>query len=260
MNFLENMNMKNDDNIPHSFGPGWSHGPFWPPDPFDPFGPFHPGPWGPSPWGPWREPSSTSSTSPKKLVYIWVNGILTFPGDSNNWNGKAATWINIHTPHKSEKIEYFVGPISRAFGQKKRSEKLARTMEFYKDWDIILGGHSNGCDVILDALNVMKPTNVKALHLISAACEADFERNGLNNLNINDVHVYIAGKDRALQLAASWVGHILGYGILGKIGPQNAKMKVETFLKSEFDHTDWFSKENFEYTMERITGYKGRTP
>jgi hypothetical protein len=255
------MNTSNDSNnspddpsqFPHGFGwPHWPHGPHWPPDPFDPWGPFHPGP------GPWHP--GPRSAAEKRTVYIWVNGILTFPGDSNNWNGKAATWINIHTPHKSEKIEYFVGPISRAFGQKKRSEKLARTMSFYKDWDIVLGGHSNGCDVILDALNAMKPTNIKSLHLIAAACEADFERNGLNSLNINDVHVYIGGKDRALQLAASWVGHILGYGILGKIGPQNAKMKVETILKSDFEHNDWFSKENFEYTMEKITGYKGKTP
>ena len=223
----------------HSFS---SFGLWWPTNPLDPLNPY-----------PFRDVE-------KRIVYIWVNGILTFPGNSNNWNGKAATWINIHTPHKSEKIEYFVGPISRAFGQKKRSEKLSRTMSFYKDWDIVLGGHSNGCDVILDSLNATKPTNIKSLHFIAAACEADFERNGLNSLNIKDIHVYIGGKDCALNIAASWVGHILGYGILGKIGPQNAKIPIDVILKSDYDHTDWFSVENFEYTMEMMTGFKGKTP
>lgn len=177
---------------------------------------------------------------------------MTLPGDSENWNGKAVTWTHIHTPHRAEKIEYFVGPVGRVLGQKRRSYKLARTMNFYKDWEIVLVGHSNGCDVILDSLNNYPNSyNIKALHLIAPACEADFEKNGLNNFNIDKVNVYIGTKDSALKIASSWIGRLLGYGILGKIGPINAKKLVEV-TKKEFDHNDWFKKENFDQTMNNL--------
>jgi hypothetical protein len=192
-------------------------------------------------------------------VYIYVNGILTFPGDSENWNGKAVTWTHVHTDNKAEKIEYFVGPIGKVLGQKKRSYKLARTMSFYRGWDIVLVGHSNGCDVIVDSLNDYPDSyNIKEIHLFAAACEADFEKNGLNKLGVDKVKVYIGERDSALQFwASTWIGQWLGYGVLGKIGPLNAKMLIEV-VRMNFEHSEWFKGENFDKTMNSIIGVEGR--
>jgi len=196
---------------------------------------------------------------PGKTVYILVNGILTFPGESDNWNGKGVTWIHLNTPHKAEKIEYFVGPISRVLGQKERSRKLIKTLTYYQGWDIVLVGHSNGCDVILDALAEMGCPRIEALHLISAACEADFDKNGLNFSVcfgwVGLVRVYVAGKDWALKLADTVTGKVLGYGSLGKSGPVNLgkATPVETVTEPEFGHSDWFHDDHFAETMRLLT-------
>lgn len=191
-----------------------------------------------------------------RTVYILVNGILTFPGESDNWNGKGVTWVHLNTPHKAEKIEYFVGPISRVLGQKERSRKLIKTLTYYQGWDIVLVGHSNGCDVILDALSEMGWPRIEALHLISAACEADFNKNGLNvnQGQIGQVHVYMAAKDWALQLADTFTGRLFGYGALGKSGPINDERWVATFYEPQFGHSDWFHDDHFETTMRALTG------
>lgn len=193
---------------------------------------------------------------PGKTVFILVNGILTFPGESDNWNGKGVTSIHLHTPHRAEKIEYFVGPFSRVLGQKERARKLIKTLSYYQGWDIVLVGHSNGCDVILDALVEMGWPRIEALHLISGACEADFNKNGLNanQGQIGQVYVYVAGKDWALRLADTFTGRLFGYGALGKSGPVNAERWVVTVCEPEFGHPTWFDDDHFETTMRMLTG------
>lgn len=188
-------------------------------------------------------------------IYIYVNGILTWPGDARNWNGRAVTWTHTMTDHKAEKIEYYVGPISRAFGQKKRAEKLARTLEFYQGWDIVLVGHSNGCDVILDTLRAHPEIRVYELHLISAACETNFGRNGLNARPQLPVTVWIAQQDRAMKWAALKPARWLGYGIMGKVGAQNVadRDRVQVVIEN-FGHSDWFSEAELPTTMARILG------
>jgi len=191
-----------------------------------------------------------------KTVFIYVNGILNFPADSENWNGRAVTWTHLHTPHRAEKIEYYVGPISRALGQRKRARKLIRTLAFYDGWKIILVGHSNGCDVILDALSYMAWPKIHAVHLISAACEADFNSNGLNDAGdqIGSVHVWIAEWDFALKLADTYTGRFLGYGSLGRSGPLNYINAPAVKMGKCFGHSEWFSWRNFHQTMSSITG------
>jgi hypothetical protein len=192
-----------------------------------------------------------------KRVYIYVNGILTVPGESENWTGKAVTWTHLHTNDVAEKVEYWVGPISRAFGrgQRKRAEKLAKTVHFYaiSGYEIILAGHSNGGSVIGDAIRLMPPGSWKAIkhvHLISPASKEDFEVNGLNLLGA-PVTVYIAGQDTPLALA-SGPGRLLGYGGLGKVGPVNAKVPTKVVTREEFGHGTWFESEYFDSTMWSI--------
>jgi len=183
-------------------------------------------------------------------IFLYVNGILTWPGESKNWTGRAVTWSHIHSAFKAEKVEYYVGPISRVFGQQKRARKLRRTLEFYNGWDVTLVGHSNGCDVIRDTLEDMGWPLLAHLHLISAACDADFENNGFNHLKC-PVTVWRALKDQALRLVGNPLGRLLGYGVLGLSGPLNAKIPVE-LVDRDFGHSDWFSDSETDPTMTKI--------
>ena len=64
----------------------------------------------------------------RKRVYIFVNGIRTRPGASENWTGRAVTWSHTHSDVFAEKIEYFTLAITRPFGQKKRFLNEIRTL------------------------------------------------------------------------------------------------------------------------------------
>lgn len=192
-------------------------------------------------------------------VCLFVCGILTVPGAAGNWTGRAVTWTHLHTPHKAEKVEYYTGPVSRIAGDTRRATKLVRTLERYlaAGWRIILAGHSNGCDVILDALQMMAWPQIHALHLISAACEADFTRNGLNaaGRRIGHLSIYVAEKDWALVLADTLAGRWLGYGCLGKRGPLNAtgRSAPDRVVRQPIGHGEWFSTARFDETLRMIT-------
>lgn len=204
-------------------------------------------------------------------IHIFVNGILTFPGLAANWNRRAVTWTHLHTPHRAESLEYLVTALTRWMGDTYRAKKLARKLEFYlgapdpatgKPFELVLVGHSNGCDVILDALKLLGWPRLEEVHLISAACDANFERNGLNRAlggeAIGRLHLYQAGRDTALKLAKSLPGRLLGYGALGAEGPCEVDCRhaiwtrIEEVVEPEFGHSDWFAPAHFERTMRRI--------
>lgn len=201
----------------------------------------------------------------KRTAFHFINGILTFPGESENWNGRAVTWAHTHTGAKAEKIEYFCGPIGRAFGQRKRAEKLGRTLSFYEEWENIVVGHSNGASVALAMMqDYEKWPDISHLHLVCGACEADFEKNGLNEYlrewRLGYVTVYIAGKDQALRLAHTLPASLLGYGVLGLHGPRRIAKDVENRVKvikagrwKEFGHSSCWSEKNFGETMVTLT-------
>ncbi len=201
-----------------------------------------------------------------KRIYIYVNGILTFPGLSRNWNRRAVTWTHVHTPHKAESLEYLIGPLTRPFMDGYRATKLRRKLAFYQEaFDIVLAGHSNGSDVILDALS-QGGIKVAQVHLFSAACDADFERNCVNAMIkagvIGRLDLYLAPNDPALLLAATPVGRALGYGALGRTGPVNlrrdAARHVFTHVEQGYGHSTWFDEANFDWTMQCISGHRAR--
>lgn len=212
----------------------------------------------------------------KPTVYIYVNGILTLPGASDGWTDRAVTWTHLNTQHRAEKFEYFSGALTRRLWQARRGRKLARMIGFYlkQGWRIHLVGHSNGCDVILRALNELRHdplpggrlTLIESLHLFGAACDADFDRNWLNSMlssgDVQRVRIYVGGRDWALRIAyytekvLRWVG--LGYGTLGRTGPIgvwcNNSKKVETVVEPQFGHSTWWGQDAiFHRTMEEIT-------
>jgi len=194
-----------------------------------------------------------------RRVYLYINGILTKPGKSENWNGKATTWTHLHTDDYAEKVEYYAGPISRAFGrgQMRRAEKLTRTIYHYvrSGWEVVLVGHSNGGNVIHNAIPMLTTKMRKAIkhvHLIAPASPADFEVNGLNHLNA-PVTVWRAGNDKALKMAKA-VGWLVGFGTLGLDGPRNEKVPVKVLDFPTWGHSTFFNDLELDRTMAEITG------
>lgn len=195
-------------------------------------------------------------------VYIYVNGILTMPGDSKNWNRRAVTWTHINTPYKAESCEYFTDVLLRSALQGQRARKLARMIELYDaaGWEIILVGHSNGADVILDALQLHDHGIFPQVILVSAACSADFAKNGLNHLleegRIGEVRLWCDGHDLALLPAETEIGRLFGFGALGRTGPNNisdeARSKVWVRW-APLGHSGWWADNEFDNTMKQLT-------
>lgn len=201
----------------------------------------------------------------RKTVFIFVNGIRTFPGDSDNWNGKAVTATLSRGPDcvAAEKVEYYTLAITRGMLQAHRAAKLRKVLSRYPDDSFcrVLVGHSNGCDVIVDALNAsMRAEPVDELLLISPAIGWDCEKTGLSALLRagiirNPLHLWIGGKDRALRLGGSFLGGLFGYGALGLRGPKPGSLSPESAIirtEPEFGHSTWFEDAHIDDTFDRI--------
>jgi len=199
-----------------------------------------------------------------RKIYIFVNGILTNPGDVNGWTDNAEAWIEGNTPYKATRLEYACGVLTRRFKQNARVDNLETICKKYEKERLCLVGHSNGCDIIC-RLIARRSLVFDQVHLIAGACEADFKKNGLNDAinlcQVNKLCVYWSKNDKALKKAKlstnlfGWLG--LGYGYLGLIGPKNldkdASVKVNS-IEKKWDHSDWFKHENFEGTMRSLVG------
>lgn len=195
-------------------------------------------------------------------VYIFVNGILTNPGDVNGWTDNAEAWIEGNTSHKATRMEYACGVLTRRLHQNKRVDNLETICNKYPNDRLCLVGHSNGCDIIL-RLIARRTLSFDQVHLIAGACENDFRKNGLNDAiglhQIRRLGVYWSKQDKALRKARmsstllSWIG--LGYGFLGLTGPKNMVPEFSTRVTSiekKWGHSDWFNQKNFEETMQSI--------
>lgn len=199
-----------------------------------------------------------------RTQYILINGILTSPEDVEAWTDRAEQWIDKNTTFKSTKMEYRATALTRRFYQNTRVKNLQKICKAYLGDRIILVAHSNGCDIVQRMINKGIP-RVHELHLIAAASEHDFIKNGYNRALKNDhvekIVVYMSPIDEALKKARwskrlfGWMG--LGYGYLGLVGPLNVnpEVKERVIMHNEpMNHSQWFSKKFFERTMKTITG------
>ena len=195
----------------------------------------------------------------QKTIYLFVNGITTWPGNYSNWNKRAVTYTHLRTEHRAEAFEYFCTMVTRPFREDQRAKHFARSLHEYSraGWKIVCVGHSNGCDVILDGLKRAEWPRVEAVHLVCGACEGDFSRNGLNYAlaaeRVGRVWVYNAEKDWALPLAHTLPGKILGYGTLGldgalHIADQVKDRVIQTWWKG-YGHSTCWLPQNFSPTM-----------
>lgn len=189
-------------------------------------------------------------------VLFAANGILTIPGDEDNWTGKMVTGTHNRRENiQAEKIEYFTGPVGKIFRNKQRAMRLIKTMRRYKGRRVRGVVHSNGADMVMDAMGI-EPFRIDVLHMISPAISADCEKNGLNdairNNHIGRVYIWCGDKDWALRFGRSILGQLWGYGALGLEGPQPPSDKIIVRREPEFGHSTWFNKENIESTISRV--------
>lgn len=215
-----------------------------------------------------------------RRIYIFANGIRVSAETSlTTWNHRAAIWVNLHTPFKAVPFSYHTKALLRWIRQGRRAEELCRMLELCRagGFEIHLAGHSNGCDLILRALETFSG-RIESIHLFEAAAEADCSMNGLNARiskgQLGALHCYCSRGDEALMIARisrvlAWplqplraLGYRLGYGSLGLEGPQGLLApdlleangcKAEVVFRDSFDHSTWFENGHFEPTLKAIT-------
>lgn len=167
---------------------------------------------------------------------------------------------------RASEFRYFAGPIFRRGRQQQRARQLAAMIEGWYDdgFSVVAVGHSNGCDLILRAMGLMV-AHVEALHLISAAADADFAGNGLNDAlahgRCGRVMCYVSDGDSALSVWArlsNWVSlGLVGYGSLGWSGPQNVDADVTSRVivvrRDYLEHGGWFAVDQYEATLNAVT-------
>lgn len=209
----------------------------------------------------------------KKVTYLFINGILVPPGNVNNWNVKACAWIDQKndwtdekTQFKAERYEYLSDIFFRRISQEKRVDDIQVVINRMSQGDIILVGHSNGCDLI-ERLVRRNSGSFKEIHLIAAASERSFKINGYNEAlrrkQVGEIYMYASPNDSALKQAKwstrlfGWMG--LGYGYLGLVGPcyisKDFKYKTH-IINTKYDHCDYFNEKTFDETMKFITHSK----
>ena len=200
-----------------------------------------------------------SATGKPKRIYLFVNGIKTFPGLSKNWNRRAVTWTHINTEHKAESLEYLMTAFRSAAGAKYRASKLVRKLEFYNEsgFEIHIVAHSNGSNVVLNALREFSAP-VAAIHFIAPACEEDCQTNGLNDLIrkgfLRKLHVYIGGEDIPCKLAST-LGRLVGFGGMGVHGakwltdPVHSEYEYKLHAIRNMNHGSWFEGDTFTCLM-----------
>lgn len=192
-------------------------------------------------------------------MFICINGIRADPSDARGWTDNFVTSLNIDTPDwvQAEKFEYYTSAIFRSWGQRKRAQELVRKINFYLNagYRVVLIGHSNGCDIIVKALDM--GIRVDAIHLFAAAAyEKDLET-AIEEKLVRRVHLYGSPDDLALK-TASFTSKFLklfgvGYGSLGLRGKTLAE-KYPNIVKDHsvkgYGHSTWFLVgEHYNYTI-----------
>jgi len=202
----------------------------------------------------------------RPTIYWLINGIMNWPGCPGNWNKKGVTWLHLHAyPCAAQTDEYFTTAITAPIHAKRRAEDFADLLDQFKEWRQVAIAHSNGTKVLLDAQKISHWVRMEAIHLVSGACDADFQRNGLNwavkNERIGDIYYYIAGHDIAMRFEDTMTGKAL-FGLypkdkpLGLSGPTNVDPmilgRVHPHREPAYGHSDWWLPKNFDLTMSRF--------
>lgn len=218
-----------------------------------------------------RVPSSSVSVPPHERardVLLFINGILTRPGDAFAWTDLAVRWMINHGPAmtRGDRFEYGCPALLRRFFLRGHACDLARVIGEYAAGHghhprLHLAGHSNGCELIARAVQ-LSSAPIASIHLIAGAVDRDFRVNGLGDRilrgQVGKAWCYCSHGDYVLKYAArpsqifKAIG--LGYGDLGGRGPIGVtpQHRIETHWADDYGHSDWFLPDNFDRTMRLV--------
>lgn len=213
----------------------------------------------------WREDPERFQQRPSSdgHLVIFLNGILTAPGDQFAWTDRAEHWFLQRTSHDVDAYEYWQTPIvGRLFREASNVRACLELIHGYRrTWQrppiLHLVGHSRGCE-LARRLIVEQGLLVQSVHLFAAAVDADFQRNGFNGAIaaglVQRICLYNSKADGVLKWFA---GASLGlYGRLGYSGPRNVSPEAQRriwFTEREgFGHSTWFEAPHFNQTMEQV--------
>lgn len=217
--------------------------------------------------------------TPQLHILVAVPGILAHPGWAFGWTDQIVSWFQ-QPPRlwRAEKFEYFARPLTRWIGQGKRARNLAQLLYSHRHSTIHLVCHSNGGDVVCQALRILRDheqfdphyteVRIGTIQFIASAASPDFEANGLNFALITGmvqrVAIYQGGKDEVLNKlarASRWLGRVvgLGYGTMGYDEPrhvhESVRERVAVIREREFAHGTWFKPGLIQTTFERLFGF-----
>lgn len=206
---------------------------------------------------------------PKTIVLFerGINGWQSIFGEWHQWPNLAVAWTHKHTEFRAQTLVYFTGPIFAGLTRRWRSLQFSQLIRQYSchDWRIIISAHSEGTATALKALRLAGWPRIESLHLLCGACDADWNRNGLNwalkTGAVGQVHYYIAGKDQAMHAENTWLGKLF-FDLprrarpLGLTGPRNVDEAVEsrviehkTSPWNHFNHSECWDSSHFNDTM-----------
>lgn len=244
-----------------------------------------------------------------KRVFVFVNGIENDPGKIEFTDTFPAR-VNEKGHDIGDAYEYAARGLFRRLTQKRHAKALADKILLHANRQVIPVCHSNGNDLLVRALrdDRLKLMQFPTLHMIAAACDADFSKNGLNEAmlrgTVGKVLVWRGGLDKAMliarfsqwaaapvfgaavglgsYLAAHRIGWSeadtlgwalgcgafglglywnLGYGSLGRDGPQNVDPKVASRVGTldfpGYGHSTFIEAGACgDDTLRRILGYQ----
>ena len=198
-----------------------------------------------------------------------------FLGGWHDWPNQACVWVNTNPVLKNTyaaTLLYFTTPWFAGLTRHRRALSLSKLIRAYsvKDWRIVIVAHSEGTATALLALRLAGWPKVHALHLLSGACDANFERNGLNFAmhceKVEKVFCYGEEKDSAMKLENSWIGKLCflinlkdaslglvkedvdGFRLARNVSASQRGKVTERFAPD--GHSDWFLPSNFDNTMQ----------
>jgi pimeloyl-ACP methyl ester carboxylesterase len=202
-----------------------------------------------------------------KTIWFVVRGIAGSPSNFLEWEYEARDFIIQSLNIPAVAISYATSFLTVWRNRGMRAQRLAAVIQSYaeKDWRINIIAHSEGTVVATDALRLLCWPRIEQLHLVCGACDADFERLGINQAlkldRLARVHCWMAGHDTAMQFEKLALGRILFqvHKPLGLKGPGNIHPQFKNFVQEHWEapwdgygHSDCWLPGNLERTTKQF--------
>ncbi len=187
-------------------------------------------------------------------AYIFVPGVLNYPGSARNWTDRAVTWIHKRaTCEVAEKFEYMALPATRKLLAARRAAELAALIDNYSidQFSLVLVGHSFGCELIRLALQQSK-RSANFVHLFAPAVPSEPRRHRLKSM-------VVSGKIGFLKIYLSDRDAVLTKHFLGGVSPEGVRFQFAdehhtSVASRNFGHCTWFAAPNFEASLRSVAG------